>query len=93
MQAYKVRGRIDETGHLVVAESIGLAPGEVEVIVLQPSSVDVTVERSALVSESNKQVRCEIPGLKQWLEQSPPVPADYDPEQAKWEYLKEKHNL
>ena len=93
MQAYKVNGRIDETGHLVVAEAIALAPGEVEVIVLQPASVNVTVDRLVPVPESTKQVRCEIPRLQQWLEQSPPVPADYDPEQAKWDYLKEKHNL
>lgn len=93
MQAYRVKGRIDETGHLIVAESIELAPGEVEVIVLQPASLELTVESSAPVPESTKQVRCEIPSLKQWLEQAPPVPADYDPEQAKWEYLKEKHNL
>ena len=93
MQAYKVKGRIDETGHLIVAEAIELAPGEVEVIVLQSSSVDATADNFAPVSEFTKQVHCEIPDLKQWLEQSPPVPANYDPEQAKWEYLKEKHNL
>lgn len=93
MQAYKVKGKIDETGHLIVSESIELAPGEVEVIVLQASSVEVMAESFASVPESTKQIRCEIPGLKQWLEQSPPVPVHYDPEQAKWEYLREKHNL
>lgn len=92
MQAYKVKGRIDETGHLIVAEAIELAPGEVEVIVLQPS-LEAMPESSSLVPDSTEQVRCEIPALKQWLKQAPPVPADYDPEQAKWEYLKEKHNL
>jgi hypothetical protein len=93
MQAYKVKGRIDATGHLVVSDTVALAPGEVEVIVLQPSLVEAMLEGSTSAPESTKQVHCEIPRLKQWLEQSPPVPADYDPEQAKWEYLKEKHNL
>lgn len=93
MQAYKVKGRIDATGHLIVAEAIGLTPGDVEVIVLQSSSTKAMAESSAPVPESITPVPCEIPSLKQWLEQSLPVPANYDPEQAKWEYLKEKHNL
>jgi len=93
MQAYKVKGKIDEAGHLMITEAIALAPGDVEVIVLQPQFVEAMPPSSDSTSESTKQVNCEIPGLKQWLEQSPPVPPDFDPEQAKWEYLKEKHNL
>lgn len=93
MQAYKVKGKIDETGHLIITESIKLAPGDVEVIVLQPSSIKAMATSSKATAESAKQVTCEIPNLKQWLEQSPPVPPNFDPDQAKWEYLKEKHNL
>jgi hypothetical protein len=38
MQAYKVKGKVDEAGHLMITEPIALAPGEVEVIVLQAST-------------------------------------------------------
>jgi hypothetical protein len=38
MQAYKVKGRIDESGRLILDNTIELQPGEVEVIVLQPTS-------------------------------------------------------
>lgn len=103
MQAYKVKGKIDPTGHLIIAEAIDLAPGDVEVIVLQ--SLQTMTERKNVdqpnievttpdpTSTSIRQVQCEIPRLKQWLEQSPPVAPDFDPEQAKWDYLKEKHKL
>jgi hypothetical protein len=92
MQAYKVKGKIDQAGRLVITESINLTPGEVEVIVLQLSSTDISL-RSDSTLASTEQATCEIPSLKLWLEQSPPVPPNFDPEQAKWEYLKEKHNL
>jgi hypothetical protein len=93
MQAYKVKGKIDETGHLIITEAIELAPGDVEVIVLRLPATERMTTSSHSLSESVKQVNCEIPGLKQWLEQSPPVPPDFNPEQAKWESLREKHNL
>ncbi|MDJ0621145.1 MAG: hypothetical protein QNJ63_31150 [Calothrix sp. MO_192.B10] len=35
MQAYKVKGKVDATGNLVVAEPIDIPPGNVEVIILQ----------------------------------------------------------
>jgi hypothetical protein len=31
--------------------------------------------------------------LQNWFEKTQPAPPDFDPDQAKWEYLKEKHNL
>jgi molecular chaperone DnaK (HSP70) len=95
MQAYKVKGTIDETGHLVITEPIELHPGEVEVILLQSSTGQVTASSSEKMMDEESVTDAEdvIPGLRQWLEQSPPVSPDYDPEQAKWEYLKEKHNL
>jgi hypothetical protein len=61
--------------------------------VLQPSAISATARSADSTSRPAKHVSCAIPGLKQWLEQSPPVPPDFDPEQAKWDYLKEKHNL
>lgn len=93
MQAYKVKGKIDDSGHLIITEPIAMAPGDVEIIVLQPAPTEGMVANSDSVSNSGKQVTCEIPSLKQWLEQTPSVPPGFDPDQAKWEYLKEKHHL
>lgn len=36
MQAYKLKGKIDMAGNLVITEPVKLPPGDVEVIVLQP---------------------------------------------------------
>ncbi len=93
MQAYKVKGTIDETGHLVITEPIELHPGEVEVILLQ-SPFDS--ERSSEIVES-----CEehpkrgslIQAFQGLFEKAPSIAADVDVDQAKWEYLKEKYNL
>ncbi len=35
----------------------------------------------------------KIKVLQNWFEKTQPAPPDFDPDQAKWEYLKEKHNL
>ncbi len=37
MQAYKLNATIDESGNLVLDEPLNIAPGKVEVIVLQPT--------------------------------------------------------
>lgn len=96
MQAYKLKGAIDEAGNLIVNEPIKMAPGEVEIIVLQTvekanNDTGVTIEPQTV--KPKRQVECSIPILKEWLENTNPVPPDFDPDQAKWEYLKEKHNL
>lgn len=95
MQAYKVKGKIDGSGHLIIAEAINLAPGDVEVIVLQ-TSVDSTSlpESTRQQDEASSQEKGSlIDAFKGLFEHAPPVPPDFDPAQAKWEYLKEKHNL
>ena len=35
MQAYKLKGKIDSEGNLIITQPTNLSPGEVEVIVLQ----------------------------------------------------------
>jgi hypothetical protein len=93
MQAYKVKGRVDSSGHLVITEPIDLEPGEVEVIVLQ-APADITSEPEPLeLLEGDSKHSSLIEAFQGLFEKAPPVPADFDPEQAKWEYLKEKHNL
>ena len=37
--------------------------------------------------------RTKIKALQNWFEKTQPAPPHFDPDQAKWEYLKEKHNL
>ncbi len=96
MQAYKAKGKIDAMGNLVVEEPIQIPPGNVEVIILLLA--DEVNNSSETPSESQaetpkKQVRYRTKAFRDLLENSPPVPPDFDPEQAKWEYLKEKHNL
>ena len=96
MQAYKLKGKVDDAGNLVIAEPVKMPPGDVEVIVLQavetvPSSTDCESESQPQTSQQKVQYRTKA--FKDLLENAPPVPPDFDPDQAKWEYLKEKHNL
>jgi len=94
MQAYKLKGKVDDAGNLLITEAVKLPPGDVEVIVLQ------TVELVASSTDSKTESQLETPKRKSRVkafqglfENAPPVPPDFDPDQAKWEYLKEKHNL
>lgn len=42
---------------------------------------------------SKRQSPSQVKALKNWFENTEPTSSEFDPEQAKWEYLKEKHNL
>jgi hypothetical protein len=90
MQAYKLKGKIDQAGHLIITEPIHLTPGEVEVIILQSNKIP---DEQGATSEMPKQREYKVQALKDLLENAPPTPPDFDPDRAKWEYLKEKHNL
>jgi hypothetical protein len=98
MQVYKLKGNIDHSGHLVIHEPIVIPPGDVEVIVW-PSEPEPTpenvipLESRASTLKPRRKVNCDIPVLKEWLEKTEPAPLDFDVDQAKWEHLKEKHNL
>ncbi|MGA9381148.1 MAG: hypothetical protein WBV73_20495 [Phormidium sp.] len=96
MQAYKLKGAIDESGNLIVSEPIKMAPGEVEIIVLQTVGT-VDNEASPKIESANdtakRQPRTQIKALQDWFEKTQPAPPDFDPEQARWEALKEKYNL
>ncbi len=87
MQAYKLNATIDELGHLIIDEPLNIAPGKVEVIILQPTATTTTTPQQP------KKREYKVQALKDLLENAPPTPSDFDPDQAKWEYLKEKHNL
>lgn len=96
MQAYKLKGTIDPSGHLIIDEPINLSPGEVEVIILQPvtQAEESKVPTATSATEvSKRRLRARVKSLKELLENAPPVPPDFDPEQARWEALKEKYEL
>jgi hypothetical protein len=96
MIAHKLKGRIDQSGYLIVTEPIHLAPGEVEVIVLQTDLVaeDAIALETETPTKLTKRARpSKIKALQDWFENTEPAPADFDPEQARWEALKEKHGL
>lgn len=97
MQAYKLKGTIDRSGHLIITEPIEMPAGEVEVIILQPvipMVENATVpEIESQAAKPKRKVQCSVPILKEWLENTEPAPPSFDADQANWEYLKEKHNL
>jgi hypothetical protein len=73
---------------------VNLPPGNVEVIVWQ--ATDTLDNTTALTSEPAPETpkrKSRIKAFQGLFENASPVPADFDPDQAKWEYLKEKHNL
>ncbi|GAX40067.1 hypothetical protein NIES4075_10290 [Tolypothrix sp. NIES-4075] len=93
MQAYKLKAKIDDAGNLVITEPVKMPPGDVEVIVLQVvESASSTNSETESQSQTPKRPN-KIKALQGWFEKTQPAPADFDPDQAKWEYLKEKHNL
>ncbi len=92
MQAYKLKGKIDATGHLVITEPIQMPPGEVEVIVLLSAETVSPVNINEPQPETPKR-RTKIKALQGWFEKTQPTSLDFDPDEARWEALKEKHNL
>jgi hypothetical protein len=68
MQAYKLKGKIDQFGNLLITEPVNLPPGNVEVVVWQ--ATDTVDHNTAPISEP-------VPANA-----SPFLP-DFDPDQAK----------
>lgn len=94
MQAYKLKGKIDATGNLVVEESIKIPPGNVEVIILQVADeVKNSTETTTELRSQTTQRPTKIKALQSWFEKTKPASPDFDPNEARWEALKEKHNL
>ncbi len=58
MQAYKLKGKVDRDGKLVITEPTNLTPGDVEVIVLQliNSQNDLNDEYELLAEDGLKEV-------------------------------------
>lgn len=94
MQAYKLKAIVNESGELVFNEPINITPGEVEVIILQAvETVDSsTVTETELLPEVPKR-KSKVKAFEGLFEKTQPAPPDFDPDEARWEALKEKHNL
>jgi hypothetical protein len=94
MQAYKLKGKIDATGNLVITEPIQMPPGDVEVIVLlSAEAITNPPESTNEPQPETPKRRTKIKALQEWFEKTQPTSADFDPDEARWEALKEKHNL
>jgi hypothetical protein len=90
MQAYKLKGNIDSTGKLIITEPTNLNPGEVEVIILQTAT---TTANQPSNDERIKKRPSKVKTFQEWFAKTEPVSSDFEPDKAKWDYLKEKHNL
>lgn len=94
MQAYKLKGTIDHSGHLVINDPIAIPPGDVEVIVWPSEPMTKTDIRSDAHTEPVKKQRpSKIKALESWFAKTEPAPPDFDPDRARWEALKEKYDL
>jgi hypothetical protein len=94
MQAYKLKGKIDAAGNLVIAEPVKMPPGDVEVIVLH---ADKTLDSSTVTSTNSQpqtpKRKSRLKAFEGLFENAPPVSPNFDPDEARWEALKKKHNL
>jgi hypothetical protein len=90
MQAYKLTGKIDRDGKLIITEPTSLKPGDVEVIILQTNT---TQENTSSNDERIKKRPSKVKTFQEWFAKTEPVSSDFEPDEAKWDYLKEKHNL
>ncbi|UKP00066.1 hypothetical protein [Nostoc sp. UHCC 0870] len=93
MQAYKVNATIDESGNLIIDEPLNIAPGEVEVIILQIPSEVTSTEVSSQPQPNKPKRKSKVKAFAGLFENAPPVSPDFDADAARWEALKEKHNL
>jgi hypothetical protein len=58
------------------------------------SAPEESIHTSEVVLEStpHKQL-CRTKAFRDLLKNAPPIPTDFDPEEARWEHLKEKYEL
>jgi hypothetical protein len=92
IQAYKLQGKIDQAGQLVLIELPLLPAGDVEVIVLHSDAENLSAEPISVYS-NNEVSKTEVKAFQDLFQQTEPAPPDFDPDQARWEALQEKHNL
>jgi hypothetical protein len=87
MEALKLKGWVDVDGHLHIREAIALPVGEVELVVWP-------IPQSTPISNSpQKRAKTSVKALQDLFENIEPVDPDFDPDEARWEALKEKYDL
>jgi hypothetical protein len=90
----KLKGTIDSSGHLVIHEPIAIPPGDVEVVIMSSESRDTEIHPIIFQPElSDQKPRTQVKAFQDLFENTQPAPPDFDPEQARWEALKEKYDL
>jgi hypothetical protein len=87
MKAYKLQGKIDQAGHLVLMAPPSLPAGDVEVIVLHSDAPNLPIEPAMVPTKTT------VKAFQDLFSRTESVPLDFDPDQARWEALKEKHGL
>lgn len=65
MQAYKLTGKIDHSGKLVITEPTNLNPGDVEVIVLQQATItkNQLFDAQLDAAKSDQTLEMRVPGI------------------------------
>ncbi len=93
MQAEKLKGKIDTSGNLIISQPVNIPPGDVEVIILQAVEIADSTEPIIELQPEIARRPTKIKALQGWFEKTQPTPDDFDPEEARWEALKEKYSL
>ncbi len=94
MQAYKLKGKIDQSGNLLITEPLNLPPRNVEIVVWAATdTLDHTTTPTTEPAPETPKRKSRIKAFQGLFENAPAILADFDPDQAKYEYLKEKYNL
>ncbi|MBD2082647.1 hypothetical protein [Leptolyngbya sp. FACHB-17] len=88
MATYKLKGKVDANGQLVITETIDLPPGDVEVIVFQRVS-----NASPEATQPSSARPTKIKFLREWFAKTEPAPPNFDADEARWQALKEKYDL
>ncbi|WP_443944444.1 hypothetical protein ACJVDH_16180 [Pedobacter sp. AW1-32] len=85
MEAYKFKTKVSENGTIVVPEGFDVKNKEVEVIIKEVEVIilDNPIKIPAIEKMTGKEFVKKYAGMFN----------DSEADQAKWEYLKEKHNL
>jgi hypothetical protein len=91
MQAYKLKGKIDITGKLILDEHIKITPGEVEVIILKS---ETKIENKSADSEQSLNNRpSKVKAFQSWFAKTEAELLDVDLEDSKWQHFQEKYKL
>lgn len=88
MEATKVKGIVNEKGQLIIEETINLSAGEVEIIILKTDNLIIKKNH-----DDKGSIKCKSKTFKDLLETEMPINENFDIDENKWNYLKEKHNL